>query len=71
MLTADCNTGCGCNANAMAPVCSQDGMANFFSPCLAGCQSFSTVNGTTVSPGPALRRGASAGREGWLYVKRL
>ncbi|XP_043234790.1 solute carrier organic anion transporter family member 74D-like isoform X2 [Amphibalanus amphitrite] len=48
MLTADCNAGCGCNANAMAPVCSQDGMANFFSPCLAGCQTFSTINGTTT-----------------------
>ena len=55
LLTADCNAGCGCKANAMAPVCSEDGMANFFSPCMAGCQSFSTVNGTTVrrEPGPA------------------
>ena len=34
----DCNADCGCPVSRMQPICSKDGVTNFFSPCHAGCR---------------------------------
>ena len=33
-----CNTECGCPVSRMQPICSKDGVTNFYSPCHAGCR---------------------------------
>lgn len=33
-----CNADCGCPVSRMQPICSKDGVTNFFSPCHAGCR---------------------------------
>jgi len=36
-ITVDCNLHCGCPVSRMTPICSKDGVTNFYSPCHAGC----------------------------------
>lgn len=33
----DCNLDCACPISRMQPICSKDGVTNFYSPCHAGC----------------------------------
>ncbi|XP_071542524.1 solute carrier organic anion transporter family member 3A1 [Panulirus ornatus] len=42
-LTAWCNTGCSCSSSLVEPVCGNNGLT-YFSPCHAGCTSYSPKN---------------------------
>ena len=33
-----CNADCSCPVSRMQPICSKDGVTNFYSPCHAGCK---------------------------------
>jgi len=57
-VSADCNLGCECPTARMQPICSKDGVTNFYSPCQAGCQDMFkeeeldlTVNNTEAKVG--------------------
>ena len=39
-IGADCNFNCSCPVARPEPLCSKDGVTNFYSPCIAGCQSY-------------------------------
>jgi len=41
-----CNSDCGCPISRPQPVCSKDGVTNFYSPCHAGCTQ--TINSTAT-----------------------
>ena len=43
-----CNQDCNCQANRFAPACSEDGKANFFSACHAGCKTMNISDGRTI-----------------------
>eukprot|EP00092_Neocalanus_flemingeri_P037475 GFUD01040807.1.p1 GENE.GFUD01040807.1~~GFUD01040807.1.p1 ORF type:complete len:723 (+),score=131.38 GFUD01040807.1:150-2318(+) len=36
-VSMDCNLDCACPVSRMQPICSKDGVTNFYSPCHAGC----------------------------------
>jgi len=36
-VSMDCNLACECPISRMQPICSKDGVTNFYSPCHAGC----------------------------------
>ena len=36
-ITVSCNSHCGCPVARPEPICSKDGVTNFYSPCAAGC----------------------------------
>ena len=36
-IEVSCNSDCGCPVSRMQPICSKDGVTNFYSPCHAGC----------------------------------
>jgi hypothetical protein len=38
LFTSSCNRDCQCDSISFHPVCSVDGVTNFFSPCHAGCK---------------------------------
>jgi len=38
----ECQRDCGCSKSEFKPTCSKDGVTLFFSPCHAGCKSFTT-----------------------------
>ena len=37
-VNSPCNADCGCPVSRMQPLCSKDGITNFYSPCHAGCR---------------------------------
>ncbi|KAI1305991.1 Solute carrier organic anion transporter family member 3A1 [Halotydeus destructor] len=39
-----CNADCQCSRSVLQPVCSADGVTNYFSPCFAGCSLNDTYN---------------------------
>merc|ERR1711931_134361 len=41
-VSAECNLACECPTARMQPICSKDGVTNFYSPCQAGCQDMFT-----------------------------
>ncbi|XP_067681617.1 solute carrier organic anion transporter family member 4C1-like [Haliotis asinina] len=46
-LTSDCNSQCGCTTAGYEPICVNSTVV-YFSPCHAGCTSFTTLNGTKI-----------------------
>ncbi|KAI1305992.1 Solute carrier organic anion transporter family member 3A1 [Halotydeus destructor] len=46
---ATCNSRCECSKSALQPVCSADGITNYFSPCFAGCLRNSTYQEHNVT----------------------
>ncbi|XP_048259145.1 solute carrier organic anion transporter family member 4C1-like [Haliotis rufescens] len=46
-LTSDCNSGCGCTTAGFEPLCVNSTIV-YFSPCHAGCTSYTTLNGTKI-----------------------
>ena len=36
-LSASCNAACNCDVKFFSPICSQDDLLTFYSPCFAGC----------------------------------
>ena len=36
-INGQCNSNCGCPTSRPEPICSKDGVTNFYSPCVAGC----------------------------------
>merc|ERR1712042_431182 len=36
-VSMECNFDCACPISRMQPICSKDGVTNFYSPCQAGC----------------------------------
>lgn len=47
-LDTSCNQDCHCSKKVFQPLCSADGVTNYFSPCFAGCVGSETLNGSTV-----------------------
>ena len=45
-----CNTDCGCPVSRMQPICSKDGVTNFYSPCHAGCRELQDPPANTCQP---------------------
>ena len=41
-----CNQNCECPVSRMQPICSKDGVTNFYSPCYAGCKIKEEVSST-------------------------
>ena len=48
-LDSSCNVNCGCSKRVLQPVCSPDGVTNYFSPCFAGCSRSSLLNSTVIN----------------------
>lgn len=46
---SDCNRDCNCQGIPYNPVCDEETMANYFSPCHAGCDSFQKDNNGTIT----------------------
>ncbi len=42
-ISAECNLHCDCPQSRLQPICSKDGVTNFYSPCQAGCISKSRI----------------------------
>ncbi|CAG2170748.1 unnamed protein product, partial [Oppiella nova] len=45
-LNSKCNTGCECTTRVFTPICAEDKMTTYFSPCFAGCNKLNRASGT-------------------------
>ncbi|CAG2172669.1 unnamed protein product [Oppiella nova] len=45
-LNTKCNTGCECTTRVFTPICAEDKMTTYFSPCFAGCNQLDRASGT-------------------------
>ncbi len=43
-ITGACNLACDCPQARLQPICSKDGVTNFYSPCQAGCATKETIS---------------------------
>lgn len=43
-LNTSCNAACDCSTSVFTPICGPDQTTTYFSPCHAGCRSFSLAN---------------------------
>ena len=42
-VSVACNSECECSVSRMQPICSKDGVTNFYSPCHAGCEAKESI----------------------------
>jgi len=67
-VSMECNFDCACPISRMQPICSKDGVTNFYSPCQAGCmESFEpemeAVLADTTNSTDEIAAGKSKGRK--------
>jgi len=48
IIQGSCNIDCGCPTSRPQPICSKDGVTNFYSPCHAGCVDVFKSNGSKI-----------------------